>query len=48
MRRGESTVKIAIVGSGPAGCHLAHLLTDAVHEILLQLALMAEVQGIDR
>jgi geranylgeranyl reductase family protein len=28
-------VRIAIVGAGPAGCHLAHLLTDTEHEILL-------------
>jgi flavin-dependent dehydrogenase len=28
-------VKIAIVGAGPAGCHLAHLLADTEHEILL-------------
>jgi flavin-dependent dehydrogenase len=28
-------VKIAIVGAGPAGCHLAHLLGDAEHEVLL-------------
>lgn len=28
-------MKIAIVGAGPAGCHLAHLLTDTEHEILL-------------
>jgi flavin-dependent dehydrogenase len=28
-------MKIAIVGAGPAGCHLAHLLADAEHEILL-------------
>jgi flavin-dependent dehydrogenase len=28
-------VKIAIVGAGPAGCHLAHLLSDTKHEILL-------------
>ena len=33
-RRG-SRVKIAIVGAGPAGCHLAHLLADTEHEILL-------------
>jgi glycine/D-amino acid oxidase-like deaminating enzyme len=35
MRCGESAVKIAIVGAGPAGCHLAHLLADTGHEILL-------------
>ena len=28
-------MKIAIVGAGPAGCHLAHLLADTEHEILL-------------
>ena len=28
-------MKIAIVGAGPAGCHLAHLLADSEHEILL-------------
>jgi flavin-dependent dehydrogenase len=28
-------VKIAIVGAGPAGCHLTHLLSDTEHEILL-------------
>jgi flavin-dependent dehydrogenase len=28
-------VKITIVGAGPAGCHLAHLLGDTEHEILL-------------
>ena len=28
-------MKIAIVGAGPAGCHLAHLLAGTEHEILL-------------
>jgi flavin-dependent dehydrogenase len=28
-------MKIAIVGAGPAGCHLAHCLTDTDHKILL-------------
>ncbi len=28
-------MKIAIVGAGPAGCHLAHLLEDTEHELLL-------------
>jgi len=28
-------VKIAIVGAGPAGCHLAHLLAESEHDILL-------------
>ena len=28
-------MKIAIVGAGPAGCHLAHHLADTEHEILL-------------
>ena len=28
-------MKIAIIGAGPAGCHLAHLLADTEHEILL-------------
>lgn len=28
-------MKIAILGAGPAGCHLAHLLADTEHEILL-------------
>ena len=28
-------MKIAIVGAGPAGCHLAHLLADTEHEIIL-------------
>jgi len=28
-------VKIVIVGAGPAGCHLAHLLANTEHEILL-------------
>ncbi len=28
-------MKIAIVGAGPAGCQLAHLLADTEHEILL-------------
>jgi len=28
-------MKIAIVGAGPAGCHLAHLLASTEHEILL-------------
>jgi flavin-dependent dehydrogenase len=28
-------VKIAIVGAGPAGCHLAHRLHDTGHEVLL-------------
>ena len=28
-------MKIAIVGAGPAGCHLADLLADTEHEILL-------------
>jgi flavin-dependent dehydrogenase len=28
-------MRIAIVGAGPAGCHLAHLRADTEHEILL-------------
>ena len=28
-------MKIAVVGAGPAGCHLDHLLADTGHEILL-------------
>ena len=28
-------MRITIVGAGPAGCHLAHLLADTEHEILL-------------
>ena len=28
-------MKIAIVGAGPAGCHLAHLLADTEHKIIL-------------
>ena len=28
-------MRIAIVGAGPAGCHLAHLLADTEHEVLL-------------
>ena len=28
-------MRIAIVGAGPAGCHLSHLLADSEHEVLL-------------
>jgi len=28
-------MKIAIVGAGPAGCYLSHLLTDSEHDVLL-------------
>jgi 2-polyprenyl-6-methoxyphenol hydroxylase-like FAD-dependent oxidoreductase len=28
-------MKIAIIGAGPAGCHLAYLLGDTEHEVLL-------------
>ncbi|HSQ08906.1 MAG TPA: NAD(P)-binding protein, partial [Chromatiaceae bacterium] len=28
-------MKIAIIGAGPAGCHLAYLLGDTEHELLL-------------